>query len=297
MNYRDIFSGVGTAIITPFNADGSIDFEALASLIEMQIAGGVNFIVTLGTTGETPVLSKQEKVEIINITAEKIDNRIPLVVGVGGNNTAEVIHDLQSLPLDKATAVLSASPYYNKPSQQGLIAHYKAVAAASPKPIILYNVPGRTGRNMSASTTLALAVVDNIIGIKEASGDMQQVMDILKDAPTNFFVTSGDDNLALPQIACGAIGVISVASNVYPASFSKMVHNCLQNNFTAAVSINNSLMPAYQLLFEDNNPAGAKAFLASMGKIKNELRLPAVPVPSALQERINDFIKANSALS
>jgi 4-hydroxy-tetrahydrodipicolinate synthase len=297
MNFKEIFSAVGTALITPFAEDGNIDFEALEVLIEMQVAGNVKFIVALGTTGETPVLSTKEKIEVINFIGEKINNRLPLVVGVGGNNTAEVINDLKTLPLEKATAVLSASPYYNKPSQQGIIEHYKAIATASPKPVILYNVPGRTGRNMSAITTLALANVPNIIGIKEASGDMQQVMDILKDAPANFFVTSGDDNLALPQIACGAIGVISVASNVYPAHFSKMIIASLKNNFKEAVALNNIIIPAYQLLFEENNPAGAKSFLAKLGKVKNVLRLPGVPVSQNLQERVNIFIEANAYLN
>jgi 4-hydroxy-tetrahydrodipicolinate synthase len=297
MNFKEIFSAVGTALITPFGEDGNIDFDALEELIEMQVAGNVKFIVALGTTGETPVLSTKEKIKVINFIGEKINNRLPLVVGVGGNNTAEVINDLKTLPLEKATAVLSASPYYNKPSQQGIIEHYKAIATASPKPVILYNVPGRTGRNMSAITTLALANVPNIIGIKEASGDMQQVMDILKDAPANFFVTSGDDNLALPQIACGAIGVISVASNVYPAHFSKMINASLKNNFKEAVALNNTIIPAYQLLFEENNPAGAKSFLAKLGKVKNVLRLPGVPVSQNLQERINKFIEANAYLN
>jgi 4-hydroxy-tetrahydrodipicolinate synthase len=290
MNFREILSGTGVAIITPFAKDFSVDYTALAKLIDHIITGGANYIVTLGTTGETPVLSSAEKKEIIHFTQSHINGRVPMVIGIGGNDTYSVINDLQTYPLDGAVAILSASPFYNKPSQEGIFQHYKAIAAASPKPIILYNVPGRTGRNMSSKTTLRLAAIDNIIGIKEASGDMQQCMEILKDRPADFFVTSGDDVLALPQIACGMDGVISVAANVYPTSFSTMITNSVQNDFANAVTLNNNLLEAYNLMFAENNPAGAKAFLYEMGIMQNVLRLPGVPVEESLHSAIKKYM-------
>lgn len=291
MDFRKLLSGTGVAIITPFDEKGNIDFAALGKTINHIIKGGCQYIVSLGTTGETPVLTKAEKAEIIEFTYKHVNGRVPVVVGAGGNNTASVIEDLNSLPLDKAIAVLSASPYYNKPSQEGIYQHYKAIAAASPKPVILYNVPGRTGRNMSAATTLRLAADKNIIGMKEASGDMAQCIEILKHRPKGFLVVSGDDALALPQVACGMDGVISVAANAYPKQFSKMVSLCLESNFKKAVEINNKLTTAYELMFAENNPAGVKAFMAEMGLIKNTLRLPGVPVEKQLAERIKGFVK------
>ena len=213
MSLRKTLTGTGVAIITPFSNDLSVDYAALEKLINYIVDNGVNYIVTLGTTGETPVLSTDEKIEIIHFTQKLIAGRVPMVVGIGGNDTASVIKDLQTYPLEGAVAVLSASPYYNKPSQEGIYQHYKALAAASPKPIILYNVPGRTGRNMTAATTLKLAGVKNIAGVKEASNDIQQAMEILKGRPDDFLVTSGDDDLVLPEMACGMDGVISVAES------------------------------------------------------------------------------------
>lgn len=287
---REQLRGTGVAIITPFAQDGAVDFAALENLIDLIINGGVEYIVTLGTTGETPVLSSAEKKEIIGVTMNRVAGRVPVVIGMGGNNTAELVKELESYPLDNAVAVLSASPYYNKPSQEGIIQHYKKVAEASPKPVILYNVPARTGRNMSAATTLTLANVKNIGGIKEASGDMAQCMEILRDRPDDFLVVSGDDALALPQLACGMDGVISVAANVYPQKFSQMVRSCLENDYKNAKMLNDELIVAYNLLFAENNPAGAKAFLAEMKHIQNVLRLPGVPVGAALQESIHQFI-------
>lgn len=296
MNLRTTLSGTGVAIVTPFASDLSVDYTALGNLIDHIINGGVNYIVTLGTTGETPVLSTEEKIAIINFTHAHIAARVPMVVGIGGNDTASVIKDLQTLPLQGAVAVLSASPYYNKPSQEGIYQHYKAIAAASPKPIILYNVPGRTGRNMLASTTLRLAAVDNIVGIKEASGNIQQVIEILKSRPQDFLVTSGDDDLVLPQMACGMDGVISVAANVYPTAFSTMVKYGLANEFPAAVKINNQLLEVYRLLFAENNPAGVKAFLAEMNLIENNLRLPGVPLSEGLMAEVKKFVAENKQL-
>ncbi|MEO6406722.1 MAG: 4-hydroxy-tetrahydrodipicolinate synthase, partial [Ferruginibacter sp.] len=253
---------------------------------------GVNYIVTLGTTGETPVLTKQEKKDIIAFTYNHVNGKVPIVIGIGGNNTAETIDDLKSFDLSKATAVLSASPYYNKPSQEGIFQHYRALAQVSPKPIILYNVPGRTGKNIDAITTLRLASeVTNIAGIKEASGDMQQCMEILRDRPADFLVVSGDDMLALPQLACGMDGVISVAANCFPKQYSKLVSDCLLNSYPSAAEINNSLLQGYKLLFAENNPAGVKAFLYEMGMIENVLRLPCVPVSGALQKDIKTYLQ------
>ncbi len=296
MNLRKILGGTGVAIVTPFAKDLSVDYKALEKLIDYIINNGVNYIVTLGTTGETPVLSTEEKKEIILFTQNCIAGRVPMVIGVGGNDTLSVIRDLQTYPLDGAVAVLSASPYYNKPSQEGIYQHYKAIAAASPKPIILYNVPGRTGRNMSAATTLRLAQLDNIAGIKEAGNDIQQVIEILKNRPEHFLVTSGDDDLVLPEIACGVDGVISVAANAFPKAFTAMVNNSLKNDFPAAVKINNDLLDVYRLLFAENNPAGVKAFLFEMGLIENELRLPGVPLSAALHEEIKKYLATTSLL-
>ena len=290
MSIQEQLRGTGVAIITPFTADEKVDYEALGKVLDHIIDHGVDYVVTLGTTGETPVLSKEEKINIIEATYSHVNGRIPVVVGIGGNATHQGATDLQTLPLAKATAVLSASPYYNKPSQEGIFQHYRYLAEKSPKPIILYNVPGRTGKNMEAHTSLRLATeVENIIGIKEASGNMQQCMEILKDRPAGFLVVSGDDALALPQLACGMDGVISVAANPFPGEFSKMVTLCLQQDFKEAKKINDELMPAYNLMFAENNPAGVKAFLAEMGLIKNVLRLPAVPLSGELHQQVKSY--------
>ena len=296
MSLRKILRGTGVAIITPFAKDLSVDYQALGKVIDYNINNGVNYIVTLGTTGETPVLSTEEKKEIIHFTQKHIADRVPMVIGMGGNDTASVINDLQTYPLDGAVAVLSASPYYNKPSQEGIYQHYCALAAASPKPVILYNVPGRTGRNMNASTTLRLAQIDNIAGIKEASNDLQQIMEILKDRPENFAVISGDDDLVLPELACGIDGVISVAANAFPKLFTEMVNNGLNYNFSEAVKINNSLLEVYKLLFAENNPSGVKAFLYEMKLIENILRLPGVPLSHELHEAVKKYVAVNHAL-
>jgi 4-hydroxy-tetrahydrodipicolinate synthase len=293
MSLRIILSGTGVAIVTPFANDLSVDYNALGKLIDYIISNGVNYIVTLGTTGETPVLSSEEKKSIIHFTEKHIAGRVPMVVGIGGNDTASVINDLQTYPLDGAVAVLSASPYYNKPSQEGIYQHYKALAAVSPKPIILYNVPGRTGRNMMAETTLRLAQVNNIAGVKEAGNDIQQAMAILKDRPEHFLVTSGDDDLVLPEMACGMDGVISVAANAFPKAFTTMVNYCKQKEFPAAVKINNQMLELYRLLFAENNPSGVKAFLAEMGIIQNYLRLPGVPLSDALHAQVKKYLQTN----
>ena len=287
MNIREQLKGTGVAIVTPFNEDESVDFAALGKLIDFIISNGIEYVVSLGTTGETPTLDKQEKLDIINFIYEKVNGRVPVVVGIGGNSTKEVIDQLQTYPLQKATAVLSASPYYNKPSQEGIFQHYKSLAEASPKPIILYNVPGRTGRNMEAATTLRLAYeVANIAGIKEAGNNISQCMQILRDRPDNFLVVSGDDDLVLPELACGIDGVISVAANCYPKEFSAMVRAGLQFDFATAKKLNDPLLEVYNLLFTENNPAGVKAFLYEMGLIKNIVRLPVTPLSESVQQKV-----------
>ena len=283
-------SGVGVALITPFKKNLDVDYDALEKVINHCIKGGVQYLVSLGTTGETPVLSKAEKTAIFNFTCEVNNNRLPVVLGAGGNYTDELIASLSGFDTNKAVAILSASPYYNKPSQQGLVQHYTKLADNAPLPLILYNVPGRTGRNMETATTLELAKHKNIIAIKEASGNMQQCMEILRDKPANFMVISGDDGYALPQIACGMAGVISVVTNAYPKEFTAMVEACLKNEYEKARRLNNKLMPVYDLMFTENNPAGVKAFMAQINLIQNHLRLPGVPVSSPLLKRIKAFL-------
>jgi 4-hydroxy-tetrahydrodipicolinate synthase len=291
MDLREQLRGTGVAVITPFKSNKDIDFDALGKVIDFVLKGGVEYIVTLGTTGETPTLSKEEKTSLINFTFQYVDERVPIVVGVSGNNTSEVIKDLESLPIEKAAAVLSASPSYSRPSQEGLFQHYKAISTVTVKPIIVYNVPSRTGRNISASTTIRLAnEVENIAGIKEASGDMSQCMYILRDRPESFLVVSGDDALALPQLACGMDGVISVAANSFPKQFSEMVRLALKQDFTNAKEINDRLIEGYEYLFTENNPAGVKAALAELGIIENYLRLPLTPLSSQLLEKLKLYI-------
>jgi 4-hydroxy-tetrahydrodipicolinate synthase len=291
MSLRDQLKGTGVALVTPFNENGSIDFDSLGKLIDFVIEGGVNYVVTLGTTGETPTLSAEEKNHIVNQTFSFVADRVPVVIGIGGNNTAEVIKEMETLPVEKAEAILSASPYYNKPSQEGLYQHYKSIAASTAKPIILYNVPARTGSNISASTTIRLAnEVENINGIKEASGNMTQCMQILRDKPQEFLVVSGDDNLALAQIACGMRGVISVAANCFPKQFSEMVNCALKDDFSSARRINNMLLLGYEILFAENNPAGVKAFLAELGVIKNKVRLPLVPLSEGVYKQVKAYL-------
>ncbi len=291
MSLKDTLRGTGVAMITPFKSNFEVDYDALGKLITFILDGGVEYVVSLGTTGETPTLSKEEKLQILEYTYEQVNGRVPVVVGIGGNSTHELIKDLEKFPLEKATAVLSASPYYNKPSQEGLYQHYKALAAASPKPLLLYNVPGRTGRNMNASTTLKLAELDNIAGIKEASGDLAQCMQILKDKPSDFLVVSGDDNLVLPQIACGMNGVISVAANCFPKQFSQMVRHCLDNDYVSARMLHYQMLEGYDLLFAENNPAGVKAFLKELGVIENYLRLPVTPLSQSLHDQVKRYLK------
>ena len=292
MSLREQLQGTGVALVTPFNTKYNIDFDALERVIDSVITNGVEYVVTLGTTGETPTLEKQEKLDILQYTYEKVNGRVPIVVGIGGNNTNSLVKDLQTFPLEKAAAVLSVSPYYSKPSQEGIFEHYKTLAQASPKPLLLYNVTGRTGRNITTATTIKLAnEVANIAGIKEAGGDMQQCMEILRDRPKDFLIVSGDDGLGMSQIACGMDGVISVAANAFPKAFAQLVRLALNNDFEAARAIQYKLLKAYDYMFEENNPAGIKAFLYEKGLIQNILRLPVTPVSKELQQSIRQFVK------
>lgn len=288
---RELLRGTGVAVVTPFKEDKTIDLNALQAVINFVVDGGVQYIVTLGTTGETSTLDKEEKLDIINATFEYVSGRVPVVIGIGGNSTQAVIKEIDAFPTDKATAILSVSPYYSKPSQEGLFQHYKAIASATRKPIILYNVPGRTGSNINAATAIRLAnEVDTIAGIKEASGNMAQCMQLLRDKPEEFMVVSGDDALALAQIACGMDGVISVAANCFPKDFCRMVNAALGGDFAGARMINNDLMPGYDLLFAENNPAGAKAILTELGILQNYLRLPLVPLSAALHQQAREYL-------
>ena len=289
---KETLRGTGVALITPFKYNGDVDYDALQKMINHVIDGKVEYIVSLGTTAEAPTLSTFEKKDIVKYTYDIVKKRVPVVVGIGGNNTAELVHELETFPLDEATAVLSASPYYSKPSQEGIFQHYKTLAKASPKPILLYNIPGRTSKNIDADTIIRLAnEVENIAGIKEAGGDFAQCIKILRDAPADFLIVSGDDALTMPQIACGMQGVISVAANAFPTEFSDMVRSSLSGDFTKARSINNKLIGAYELMFAENNPAGVKTFLYEMGLIKNYLRLPLVSLSDKYQLLIKAYLQ------
>lgn len=291
MSLRNELQGTGVALVTPFKIDTAVDYDALGKLIDFDIENGVEYLISLGTTGETPTLTKKEKLDIINFTYEKVNNRVPVVVGIGGNNTKEVMENLTSYPLEKSIAVLSASPYYNKPSQEGIFQHYKALASVSPKPILLYNVPGRTGSNVIAETTLRLSKVKNIAGIKEASGNMVQCMHILRDRPNDFLVVSGDDHVAMPLIACGMDGVISVAANCFPKDFSEMIRLSLKGDFAAARPLHYKCLEGCDLLFAENNPAGVKAFLFELGIIENIVRLPVVPLSESIHQKVKAYCK------
>lgn len=290
----DSFSirGLGVALITPFKSDKSVDFDALANLLEYLIRSKVDYIVVLGTTGETPALFPDEKKAIREFIIEKTAGRIPLVLGIGGNNTMMVIDEIRKTDLAGFEAILSVVPYYNKPSQEGIYQHYRAISQASPLPIILYNVPGRTGVNMTAETTLRIARdCDNVIGIKEASGNFAQIEDIIKYKSPGFTVISGDDAITYPLITLGAEGVISVIGNAFPAEFGEMVRMCLKGKFIDALSIHFKFQELFKLLFLDGNPAGVKCALNALGFIENELRLPLVPTRIQTNEEIHRIIK------
>lgn len=291
MNHKK-FTGTGVAIVTPFRNDGSIDFKSLGKLLEHVIKGGVNYVVALGTTGESVTLTKDEKKAIINFVTDTVAGRIPVVVGIGGNNTQEILDAISQQDFNCIDAILSVAPYYNKPSQLGLYLHFKAIAAASPVPVIIYNVPGRTGSNISAETTVKLAnEFPNIIATKEASGNMGQIMQIINAKPKNFLVISGDDALALPIIAVGGSGVISVVGNAYPKELSEMVGFALKSEITKAKTLHYKLLEITNSLFEEGNPAGIKALLDIMKISPNNLRLPLAPVSEKLYTRLEQLSK------
>jgi 4-hydroxy-tetrahydrodipicolinate synthase len=291
-NLIPVLSGTGVALITPFTSSKAIDESALAKVIEHVLDGGVDYVVTLGTTGETPTLSSEERIHIARLTIELVDSRVPVVIGSGGNDTSEVIREIEKLPTDHAVAILSASPYYSKPSQEGLYQHYKTISEASSKPVLIYNVPGRTARNVNSSTVLRLAELPNIAGIKEAGGDMAQCALILRDRPSDFLVVSGDDALTFPQLAIGMDGVISVAANSFPQAFCNMVRATLNGDLKKAKKINDGLIEGYELLFIENNPAGVKAALYELGIIQNELRLPLVPLSKSYHDLLKKYISS-----
>lgn len=285
------FIGTGVAIVTPFRNDGSVDFNSFRSQINHLIDGKVEYILVLGTTGESVTLTKEEKNAVINFAIDTIDKRVPLVVGIGGNNTQAVIDSIKETDFTSIDAVLSVAPYYNKPTQEGLYEHYRNIASVCPIPIILYNVPSRTSSNLTAETTVKLAKnVKNIIAIKEASGNFGQIMGIIENKPDDFIIISGDDALTMPMISAGAKGVISVVANAYPNEYSDMVRFALDNKFEEARKLHYKLLSFIDLLFEENNPGGIKAALDVMGLVPNNLRLPLTPVSKDLYQKIKDFI-------
>lgn len=296
MSLSDSLRGTGVALVTPFKENYDLDADSLKNVIQHVINGGVQYVVTLGTTGEPPTLSKENKIAVIETTLDAVAGRVPVVMGVSGNNTSEVVKELEKLPLSKATALLHASPYYNRPSQEGIFQHYKAVAESSPVPVIIYNVPSRTGSNLTAETTLRLATeCKNIGGIKEASGNFGQCMHILKSRPKEFLVVSGDDLLSLPLIACGMDGVISVAANAFPQKFSGLVSAALDHDFDVARNLQYELLDAFDLMFAENNPAGVKCFLSEMKLIKNVVRLPLVPLSKKYADKVKEYLSAHSS--
>lgn len=281
------FRGLGVAMVTPFRANGGIDYAGLEKLIEHQITGGVDYVVSMGTTGESVTLSKEEKKQLLATTIELVRNRVPVVLGVGGNSTGAVIEDLGSFEMDGVDGILSVSPYYNKPTQEGIYQHFKAVAQVSLRPIILYNVPGRTGSNMSAETTVRLARdLKNVVAIKEASGNLDQMGMILKHKPKDFMLISGDDTLTLPAIAIGGVGVISVVGNALPGETSRLVHAALKGDLATAGREHLRLLEIINLLFAEGNPGGIKYVLKALGICDDHMRLPLVNISEALEKRL-----------
>ena len=288
---RTRLKGMGVALITPFKEDGSVDYDALLRLVDYQVQNGTDFLCVLGTTAETPTLTKEEKEKVKRAVIERVNGRIPILLGVGSNSTQAVVDTVKNDDMTGVDALLVVVPYYNKPSQEGIYQHYKAVAEATDLPIVLYNVPGRTGVNMTAETTLRLARdFKNIVAIKEASGNITQMDDIIKNKPEDFDVISGDDGITFPLITLGAVGVISVIGNAFPREFSRMTRLALQGDYNNALTIHHKFTELFNLLFVDGNPAGVKAMLNMMGMIENKLRLPLVPT------RITTYEKMRSVL-
>lgn len=289
---HNIFKGLGVALVTPFMDNGSVDFEALKRLVDFQVTNGADFICILCTTSETPCLTADEKLQIKDFIVEVVGGRVPILMGCGGNNTAAIVHELATFDFKGVDGILSVCPYYNKPSQEGLYQHFKAIAAASPLPVILYNVPGRTGVNMKAETTIRLAnECENVVAIKEAGGSLEQVDEIIKNKPDRFDVLSGDDALTFSMVASGAAGAISVIGNALPKQVSRMIRLEFKGEYEPARKIHHMFTELYSLLFVDGNPAGVKALLSEMGYIKNNLRLPLVPTRITTREKMADILK------
>ena len=289
---HNVFHGLGIALITPFKEDGSIDYDALVSLVEYQLANGADFFCILATTGEAPCLTREEKDELTRVVKKVVNGRVPILKYCGGNNTAAVVDEIKTTDWQGIDGILSICPYYNKPSQEGLYQHFKAIAQASPLPIVMYNVPGRVGVNMTAETTVRIASeFDNVVAIKEASGNLEQVDEIIKNKPKHFEVISGDDALTFPMIASGAVGVISVIGNALPKEFSRMIRLEFNGEYEPARKIHHHFTELYKLLFVDGNPAGCKALLNDMGMIENVLRLPLVPTRIETKQKMNEILK------
>ena len=279
--------GMGVALVTPFKGDGSVDYDALLRLVDYQLQNGTDFLCVLGTTAETPTLTQEEKEKVKRVVIDRVNGRLPILLGVGSNSTQAVVDIVKNDDMTGVDALLVVVPYYNKPSQEGIYQHYKAVAEATDLPIVLYNVPGRTGVNMTAETTLRLARdFKNVVAIKEASGNIGQIDEIIKSKPVGFDVISGDDGITFPLITLGAVGVISVLGNAFPREFSRMTRLALQGDYTNALAIHHKFAEMCSLLFADGNPAGVKAMLSIMGMIENKLRLPLVPVRVATNDKL-----------
>ena len=284
--------GMGVALVTPFKEDESVDYAALMRLLDYQLQSGTDYLVVLGTTAETATLSAEEQSEIVKLVVNRVKGQIPIVLGVGGNNTKSVVDKLKKDDYTGVDAILSVVPYYNKPSQEGIYQHYKAISAASKLPLVLYNVPGRTSVNMSAETTLRIArECKNVIAVKEASGNIAQITDIIKNKPHGFEVISGDDGIAFPLISLGAVGVISVLGNAFPKEFGRMVRLALSGDFAGALPVHHSFAELFELLFVDGSPAGVKSVLNAMGYAENKLRLPLVPARISTCERIKNALR------
>ena len=282
------FKGSGVALVTPFNDDLSIDFDALRKLVNYQIDNGTDFLVVQGTTGESPTLSKEEKLEALKCVQDENKGRLKIVFGIGGNNTVEVGAFLKSISNEGLDGILSVSPYYSKPTQKGIVEHYKYLASCTPLPIILYNVPGRTASNVSVATTLELAKIDNIVAMKEASGDFSQIMEIVQNKPEGFDVLSGDDAITMPMMAVGVAGVISVVANAYPKRFAEMVHAAANDDMDMARAAHYDLLPVTHMLFEEGNPGGVKVALEKQGIMKPLMRMPLYPISQDLRTRIEN---------
>ena len=289
---KTVLRGTGVALVTPFRNDFSIDFESIGRMVEHVVAQGVDYVVALGTTAETPAMSFAERKHILEVVVDAVRDRVPVVAGIGCNNPVEVIEQIHLFDLHKVSAILSVAPYYNKPQQHGLLGHYRMIAKESPLPLILYNVPGRTGVNIAAETTLELARTEpKIVAVKEASGILPQIMRIMQDKPEDFAVISGDDALTLPLLACGLDGVISVVANAYPAEMSQMVRLALSGDFAQARQLHYRLLPVMQACFREGSPSGVKCFLEAKGIMDRRVRLPLADVSDTLREQIIGLVE------